>query len=256
MPRYRLTIEYDGGPFVGWQRQDNGPSVQGAIEAAGQALTGAAAPCYGAGRTDAGVHALAMTAHIDLCRAFPAETVRDALNAHLRPAPVSILQAAAAPEGFHARYSCHGRRYLYRVLNRRTPPALARGRVWQVPGPLDCATMATAAQTFIGKHDFTTFRSSYCQADSPIRSMDSFTVAQTGEEIHFSLAAISFLHNQVRSLVGTLVQVGLGRWTISDVEGALAARDRSTCGPVAPAAGLYFAGAIYEDDGLGTDSAA
>ena len=251
MHRYRLTVEYHGGPFVGWQRQDNGDSVQGALEAAGRALTGADAPVAGAGRTDSGVHALAMTAHIDLARPFPAHTVREALNAHLRPAPVSVLAAAAAPEGFHARFSCAGRRYLYRILDRRAPPALKAGRVWHVPrtkgGRLDADAMDAAAQALVGQHDFTTFRSAHCQADSPVRTLDRIMVGRTGDEVVLEVAARSFLHNQVRSIAGTLERVGAGRRDAGFVAEALAARDRSACGPVAPAHGLYFAEAVYPD---------
>ena len=245
MPRYRLTVEYDGAPFVGWQRQDNGPSVQGALEAAGEALSGAPAPVAGAGRTDSGVHALAMTAHIDLARPFPAHTVREALNAHLRPAPVSVLAAAAAPEGFHARFSCAGRRYLYRILDRRAPPALEAGRVWHMPVRLDAAAMGAAAARLLGRHDFTTFRSAHCQADSPIRTLDRLEVERLGDEIRLHVAARSFLHNQVRSFAGTLERVGAGRSRPDDVAAALEARDRAACGPVAPAHGLYFAEAFY-----------
>ena len=245
MPRYRLTVEYDGAPFVGWQRQENGPSVQGALEAAGEALTGAPAPVAGAGRTDSGVHALAMTAHIDLARPFPARTVREALNAHLRPAPVSVLTAEAAPDGFHARFSCEGRRYLYRIMDRRAPPALAAGRVWHVPVRLDEGAMAAAAGALTGRHDFTTFRSAHCQADSPVRTVDAVTVTREGDEVAVRVAARSFLHNQVRSIAGTLERVGAGRWRPDAVAEALAARDRAACGPVAPAHGLYFVSAEY-----------
>ena len=246
MPRYRLTVEYDGAPFVGWQRQDNGPSVQGALEAAGAALTGQAAPVAGAGRTDSGVHALAMTAHIDLARAFPAHTVREALNAHLRGVPVSVLEASAAPGGFHARFSCTGRRYLYRVLDRRAPPALDAGRAWHVPVTLDARAMHEAAQALAGRHDFTTFRSAHCQADGPVRTLDAVTVTREGDEVRIAVAARSFLHNQVRSIAGTLERVGAGRWSVAAVGEALAARDRAACGPVAPAHGLYFVAATYD----------
>ena len=245
MPRYQLMVEYDGAPFVGWQRQDNGLSVQGALEAAGRALTGKDAPVAGAGRTDSGVHALAMTAQVDLARTFPPRTVREALNAHLRPLPVSVLTAEAAPEGWHARFSCTGRRYLYRVSNRRAPPALDAGRAWHVARRLDDGAMAEAAGMLIGRHDFTTFRSAHCQAQSPVRTLDRLDVVRDGDGIRIHAEARSFLHNQVRSLVGTLERVGAGRMTPRDVEAALAARDRSACGPVAPAHGLYFAGASY-----------
>ncbi len=245
MPRYRLTVEYDGTPYVGWQRQINGPSVQEAIETAGEALSGATAPVYGAGRTDAGVHALAMTAHIDLAKNFSPRTVREALNAHLRPHPIAVLDAAAIDDAFHARFSCQKRYYLYRVLNRRSGAGLYQNRVWLVGPHLEVEAMAEAAQSLIGKHDFTTFRSVQCQADSPIKTLSTLSVTREGEEVHFALDAPSFLHNQVRSLVGTLVQVGLGRWSTDDVKTALEAKDRSQCGPVAPASGLYFVKAEY-----------
>ena len=243
--RFRLTVEYDGAPFVGWQRQTNGPSVQGALEAAGRRLTGAEAVAVAAGRTDAGVHALGMGAHIDLATTLDARRVREALNALLRPAPVSVLTAADAPEGFHARFSCTGRAYRYRLLDRRAPPALEAGRVWHVPRRLDEGAMAEAAACLVGRHDFTTFRAAQCQADSPLRTMDAVTVERAGDEVRLSLAARSFLHNQVRSIAGTLERVGAGRWAPGDVAAALAARDRSACGPVAPARGLYFVAATY-----------
>ncbi|MBB4658306.1 tRNA pseudouridine(38-40) synthase TruA [Parvularcula dongshanensis] len=246
MPRYRLTVEFDGTPFVGWQRQDNGPSVQGALEAAGEALTGAPAPVVGAGRTDAGVHALAMTAHIDLRKPFPARTVREALNAHLRPAPIAVLDAEEAEEGFHARFSCTGRSYLYRLLARRAPPALERERVWHVPIPLDEGAMAEGAKALIGRHDFTTFRSVHCQSRSPVKTLDEVRIERAGDEIRLHLAARSFLHNQVRSIAGTLERVGAGAWPPEAVGTALSAKDRAACGPVAPARGLYFAAARYD----------
>ena len=249
MPRFRLTLEYDGGPFVGWQRQENGPSVQAALEAAGERLTGAPAPAVAAGRTDAGVHALGMGAHIDLDTALPARRVREALNALLRPAPVSVLTAEAAPEGFHARFSCTGRSYLFRILDRRARPALDAGRVWHVPVRLDAEAMAAGAAHLVGRHDFTTFRSAHCQADSPVRTMDEVTVERVGEEVHLRLAARSFLHNQVRSITGTLERVGAGRWPEARVAEALAARERKACGPVAPPEGLYFVAALYPDEG-------
>ena len=245
--RFRLTVEYDGSPFVGWQRQDNGPSVQGALEAAGRALTGAEAVAVAAGRTDAGVHALAMGAHIDLRTRLPARRVREALNALLRPNPVSVLTAEIAQDGFHARFSGTGRSYLYRILDRRAPPALEAGRVWHVPRRLDEAAMAEGARHLIGQHDFTTFRAAQCQADSPVRTMDEVAVTRVGDEVRLRLAARSFLHNQVRSIAGTLERVGAGRWAPDDVRDALAARDRSACGPVAPARGLYFVSARYAD---------
>lgn len=247
MPRYRLTVEFDGGPFVGWQRQDNGPSAQGALEEAGQALTGRPAPVVGAGRTDSGVHALAMTAHIDLDRDFPARTVREALNAHLRPAPICVTEAMGVAEDFHARFSCTGRRYLYRILDRRARPALDAGRVWHVPVRLDDAAMRAGATALIGRHDFTTFRSAHCQADSATRTLDDVRIERVGDEVHLRLAARSFLHNQVRSIAGSLERVGAGKWSPADVAAALAAKERSACGPVAPAHGLYFVEAVYPD---------
>lgn len=245
MPRFHLDIEYDGSAFVGWQRQTNGRSVQEALEEAGAALSQDKAPVYGAGRTDAGVHALAMGAHIDLARPFPAHTVRDGLNAYLRNEPVSVLTARAVPSSFHARFSCHTRHYRYRVLVRRSPPALDQQRVWRISGPLAIDQMAEAARFLVGRFDFTTFRSVHCQADDPFRTLPQCDVVSRDQEVHFVLSAPSFLHNQVRSIVGTLVQVGLGRWAPEDVAAALAATDRSRCGPVAPPFGLYFVRADY-----------
>ena len=248
MPRYRLEVEFDGTPFVGWQRQDNGPSVQGALEDAGAALTQSPAIAVGAGRTDSGVHAFAMTAHIDLAKPFDEETVRDGLNAQMRPAPISVISARAVGEDFHARFSCTRRHYLYRILNRRSPAALDKTRIWQVSSPLDETAMAEAAKHLVGKHDFTTFRSVNCQSASPVKTLSHLEIRREGEEITLRLHAPSFLHNQVRSLAGTLVQVGLGRWSPEDVKSALEAADRSRCGPVAPAHGLYFVKADYTDD--------
>ncbi|MGV6819657.1 MAG: tRNA pseudouridine(38-40) synthase TruA [Parvularcula sp.] len=249
MPRYFLTIEFDGAPFVGWQRQENGPSVQAAIEAAGQAFCGVPIPVYGAGRTDAGVHGLAMVAHIDLPRAYNPSTVVSALNAHLRPHPIAILRAQQVNDDLHARFSCHQRSYLYRLLDRRPPAPLRAGKVWQIPQDLDWQAMHTAGQYLIGKHDFTAFRSAQCQADSPHKTLTTLTVSRIEDEVHCNLSAPSFLHNQVRSIVGTLVQVGLGRWSPKAVHDVLEARDRSRCGPVAPAHGLYFLKAEYVDIG-------
>ena len=243
--RFRLIVEYDGTPFVGWQRQTNGPSVQEALEEAGRRLTGQAAVAVAAGRTDAGVHALAMGAHIDLATGMEARRVREALNALLRPAPISVLTVEDAPEGFHARFACVGRAYRYRVLDRRAPPALDRTRVWHVPRRLDADAMDEAAQHLLGRHDFTTFRAAQCQADSPVRTMDAARVTRAGDEVLLDLEARSFLHNQVRSIMGTLERVGAGRWRPEDVRDALAARDRTACGPVAPPRGLYFVRAAY-----------
>ncbi len=238
MPRYRLTLEYDGAPFVGWQRQDNGPSVQQALEEAVARFCGEAVVVHGAGRTDAGVHAAGQVAHLDLQRDWAPTTVRDALNFHLRPAPVAVLSADIAAAGFHARFSARCRRYCYRIMARPAPPALDRGRVWWVPASLDASAMAEAAALLVGHHDFTTFRSTMCQADSPIKTLDVLDVAVEGEEIRIEARARSFLHNQVRILAGTLKRVGEGAWTPADVAAALAARSRARGGPTAPACGL------------------
>jgi tRNA pseudouridine38-40 synthase len=245
MPRFKLTIEYDGGPFVGWQRQANGRSVQQAIEEAVAAFCGETVVVKGAGRTDAGVHAFGQVAHIDLARDWPADTVRDALNAHLRPEPVAILSAAVVAADFDARFSAVSRRYLYRISDRRAPPVLDRGRVWWVAIPLEAEAMHAAAQTLVGNHDFTTFRSSECQSRSPVKTLDRLDVRRAGAEIEVTAIARSFLHNQVRSMVGTLKKVGEGRWSAADVAAALAARDRSRSGPVAPPEGLYLAAVEY-----------
>jgi tRNA pseudouridine38-40 synthase len=238
MPRYRLTLEYDGGPFAGWQRQENGPSVQGALEDAIQKLSGERVTVAGAGRTDAGVHARGQVAHFDLTKEFAAETVRDALNAHLRPQPVAVLDAAIAAPDFHARFSASARHYEYRILCRRAPPALDRGHVWHVARALDVNAMRAGAEALIGQHDFTTFRAAECQAKSPVKTLDRFDVMAQGEEIVVAARARSFLHHQVRSMVGTLRLVGEAKWRPADVARALQARDRAACGPVAPAEGL------------------
>jgi tRNA pseudouridine38-40 synthase len=238
MPRYKLTLEYDGGPFVGWQRQTNGRSVQQAIEEALAKLTGETVTVRGAGRTDAGVHALGQTAHFDLVRDWIADTLRDGLNAHLRPEPVAILAAAAADAAFDARFSAIRRHYRYRIAIRRAPLALERGRAWQIVRDLDAVAMYRGAQRLVGTHDFTTFRSTECQAKSPVRTLERLEVVRAGEEIAITAAARSFLHNQVRSIVGTLKLVGEGKWTPDDVAAALAARDRKAVGPVAPPQGL------------------
>jgi tRNA pseudouridine38-40 synthase len=243
--RYKLLIEYDGGPFVGWQAQANGPSVQAALQAAVQAFAGETVAVQGAGRTDTGVHATGQAAHVELARDWPPDTVRDAVNAHLWPQPVAVLAAERAAPDFHARFSAVGRRYLYRILDRRPPPALLRGRVWHSRKALDVEAMAEAAKALVGRHDFTTFRDAGCQADSPVRTLDVLEVTRAGEEIHLRYAARSFLHRQVRSLTGTLAEVGAGRWTAADVRAALQARDRAACGPVAPPEGLYLTGVEY-----------
>jgi tRNA pseudouridine38-40 synthase len=245
VPRYKLIIEYDGAPFVGWQVQDNGPSVQGAIAAAIEAFSGETAAVQGAGRTDAGVHALGQVAHFDLRSEREPDTVRDALNAHLRPKPVAILAAERVPPDFDARRSAVQRHYLYRIANRRPDLALERGRVWRVPRPLDAAIMQEAAQRLVGLHDFTTFRSTECQAKSPVKTLDRLDVSRAGEEVHLQASARSFLHNQVRSMVGSLVMVAEGKWSPDDLARALAARDRAACGPVAPPEGLYLVRVDY-----------
>ena len=245
MPRYRLTIEYDGTGLVGWQRQANGLSVQEALETAIARFCGESVAVHGAGRTDAGVHALGQCAHLDLSKAVPVEALRSAINYHLRPAAISVLTAEPAPEGFDARLSATGRAYLYRILNRRAPPSLERGRVWHVAPPLDIEAMGEAARHLLGHHDFSTFRDSLCQASSPMRTLDGLELRRAGEEIHIEARARSFLHHQVRNMTGTLKLVGLGRWRPDDVARALAARDRRAGGPTAPAEGLYLVEVRY-----------
>ena len=245
MPRYRLTLEYDGGPFSGWQRQENGPSVQAALEAAIFKLSGETLTVTGAGRTDAGVHALGQVAHFDLGKTFPPEKVRDALNFHLKPDPVAVLDAEEVPQDFHARFSAVARHYLYRIVCRRAPLVMDRGRAWHVMRTLDAEAMHTAAQTLVGHHDFTTFRASECQAKSPVKSLDKLSVRCALDEIVVEASARSFLHHQVRSIVGTLKLVGEGKWSARDVAKALAARDRAACGPVAPPDGLYLVRVDY-----------
>jgi tRNA pseudouridine38-40 synthase len=240
MPRYRLLLEYEGGAFSGWQRQDNGPSVQGALETAIHALCGEHVTVTGAGRTDAGVHARGQVAHFDIGREFPADTIRDALNHYLRPAPAAVLEAALAPDDFHARFSARARHYRYRIICRRAPLVLEKGLAWHVMRALDATAMHEAAQRLVGRHDFTTFRAAECQAASPVKSLDRLSVTETGTEIVVDASARSFLHNQVRSLVGTLKLVGEGRWTAVAVSDALEARNRARCGPVAPPDGLYL----------------
>jgi tRNA pseudouridine38-40 synthase len=246
--RFRLTIEYDGRPFMGWQRQAHGPSVQQAVEEAVTAITGEKAVLHAAGRTDAGVHALAMSAHVDIERPISGFRLADALNAKLRPQPVSILAAEEVAEDWHARFSCTGRRYLYRILNRRAPPALEAGRAWRVPVVLHADVMNKAAQLLVGRHDFTTFRSAHCQAESPVRTLDRLSVRRLGEAIEIEAAARSFLHHQVRSMVGCLQLVGRGKWTSSDLKSALEARDRAALGFNAPPDGLYFVEAVYDGE--------
>jgi tRNA pseudouridine38-40 synthase len=245
MPRYKLTIEYDGTPFCGWQLQDNLPSVQGALEAAVKAMSGEDVRVHGAGRTDAGVHALAQVAHCDIAKPFAPGRLRDGLNAHLRPHPIGVLAAEIVPETFQARFSAVKRHYLYRIANTRANLALDVGRVWRVPRRLDAEAMHQAAQRLIGKHDFTTFRDTECQARSPEKTLDQLDVTRQGDAIRIITSARSFLHSQVRSMVGSLVWVGEGRWSADDLAAALAARDRAACGPVAPPEGLYLARVDY-----------
>ena len=240
MPRYKLIIEYDGAPFVGWQLQALGTSVQGVLETAVARLNGEPAAVHGAGRTDAGVHALGQVAHVDLARNWDTFVLRNALNANARPHPISVLEAIEVPQDFHARFSATRRHYLFRILNRRSPPALDKGKVWWLPMELDADAMHQAAQELIGKHDFTTFRAAQCQAQSPVKTLDRLDVARYGELIEIRTEARSFLHNQVRSMVGSLKLVGEGKWRARDLKSALDARDRSRCGPVSPPGGLYL----------------
>ncbi len=245
MTRFRLDLEYDGTGFVGWQRQANGPSVQQALEEAVRRFCGETVTAVAAGRTDAGVHALGQVAHVDIEKEVDADTVREAVNYHLRPRPVAVLRAAAVAPDFHARFDAVERRYVYRILNRRAPPTLDRHRVWFVPRPLDAAAMDAAAQCLVGHHDFTTFRSAECQARSPEKTLDRLTVRREGDEIVVDARARSFLHNQVRRMVGTLKLVGEGKWSAEDVAAALAARDGTRAGPTAPAEGLYLVSVGY-----------
>ena len=245
MPRYKLVIEYDGGSFAGWQRQRNAPSVQQAIEEAFQRFTGEDLRIQCAGRTDAGVHATGQAAHVDLTKAWRADVVRDALNAHLKLLPIVILSAAEVPAGFNARMSAVKRHYRYRILNRRSPAAIESNALWHVPWPLDAARMHEAAQVLVGRHDFTTFRASECQAESPVRTLDRLDVRRDADIITIEASARSFLHSQVRSLVGALVQAGNGRWSVADVRHALEARQRSACAPLAPPHGLALVRVDY-----------
>lgn len=240
MPRYKLTIEYDGAPFAGWQIQADRPTVQGVLTAAVEALSGEKANVQGAGRTDAGVHARGQVAHVDLAKDWDVDTIRDALNAHLRPHPVAVLAAERAADDFNARTSAIKRHYLYRIVNRRADLTLDAGNAWRVPRPLDAAAMHAAAQRLVGKHDFTTFRSTECQAKSPLKTLDVLSVERNGDAIDVRASARSFLHSQVRSIVGSLVAVGDGKWSADDLTRALAARDRTACGQVAPPDGLYL----------------
>lgn len=251
--RFRLTVEYDGSPYAGWQRQADQPSVQGGLEAAIKSFSGETVTVQGAGRTDAGVHALGQVAHVDLARDWPADTVRDALNAHLRVAGerIAVVAASAVDDAFDARFSAIRRHYVYRILNRRAPPTIDIDRVWWVPRPLDMDAMALAAERLHGRHDFTTFRSVQCQAKSPVRTLERLDVRRglNPDEIEIHASARSFLHNQIRSFAGSLRWAGEGRWSADDVSAALEARDRKACGPVAPPGGLYFRAVDYPDQG-------
>jgi len=245
MPRYKLVIEYDGAPFVGWQVQDNGVSVQAAFEAAVAAFCGESVSVRGAGRTDAGVHALGQVAHLDLTREWDADTVRDAINAHLKPHPIAVLSAEIVAATFDARFSALKRHYLYRIVNRRAPLALEAARAWRVARPLDAEAMHTAAQNLVGRHDFTTFRAAECQAKSPVKTLDRLDVERSGGHVRIQASARSFLHHQVRSMVGSLALVGEGKWSPDDLARALESRNRKACGPVAPPDGLYLVGVDY-----------
>ncbi len=245
MRRFKLTIEYDGRPFVGWQRQDNGPSVQQTLEAAVFAVTQAETVVYGCGRTDAGVHAEGQVAHVDIAKPLPAFRLQEALNAHLRPAPVAVVDCVEVAADFHARFDCTGRRYRYDIINRRAPLTWQSGLAWHVARELDADAMQAAARLLVGRHDFTTFRSVHCQSASPVKTLDQLDVERTGDRIAIHAAARSFLHHQVRSMVGCLKLVGDGSWKAEDLERALRAMDRSTLGLNAPPDGLYFVSATY-----------
>ncbi|MCP5388891.1 MAG: tRNA pseudouridine(38-40) synthase TruA [Novosphingobium sp.] len=249
MTRFALTLEFDGTPFMGLQRQAHGPSVQQAVEEAVRAITGETVTMHAAGRTDAGVHALAMRAHIDVAKDIAPFRLMEALNHHLRPAPVAVLACEAVAEGWHARFSCIGRSYRYRIVNRRAPLTLEANRAWHVTRPLDAEAMQRAAQALVGRHDFTTFRSAHCQAADPVKTLDRLEVRREGETVLIEAAARSFLHHQVRSMVGTLALVGLGQWHEEQVAEALAARDRQALGLNAPPEGLYFVEAKYPAEG-------
>ncbi|WP_309604848.1 tRNA pseudouridine(38-40) synthase TruA [Phenylobacterium sp.] len=245
MPRYRLTLEYDGGPYRGFQAQAGLPTIQGSLERAVTGFCGETVRVHAAGRTDTGVHATGQAAHVDLQQDWPAETVRNALNAHLRPEPIVVLAAEVAAPDWHARFSATGRRYRYRILNRVSPPGLDQGRVWHVKKPLNAEAMHAAAQVLVGHHDFTTFRDLACQANSPMKTLDVAAVRRESCEVVLEFASRSFLHRQVRSMTGSIAEVGVGRWTADDLKAALDARDRKACGQVAPADGLYLTGVDY-----------
>jgi tRNA pseudouridine38-40 synthase len=240
MPRYKLIVEYDGRPFVGWQIQDNGPSVQGLLTAAAGRFCGERVSMHGAGRTDAGVHALGQVCHLDLTKDWDVDTVRDAFNAHLRPHPIAVIAAEKVDASFDARFSASKRHYLYRIINRRADLTFERGRAWRIAKPLNSAAMHLAAQRLVGRNDFTTFRHAECQARSPVKTLDQLDVARSKDDIHVTVSARSFLHTQVRSMVGALALVGEGKWTADDISLALYRRDRAACAPVAPPDGLYL----------------
>jgi tRNA pseudouridine38-40 synthase len=248
MARYKLTIEYDGTRFVGWQRQAQGLSIQGLLEDAIAKFTHQTVSVRGAGRTDAGVHALGQVAHVDLAKDWAPGRVRDAMNYHLRPHAIGIVGSDIVGDAFDARFSAIKRHYRFRLLTRRAPPIIERNRVWWTMQDLDAAAMHDAAQAFIGKHDFTTFRAAQCQAASPVKTLDRFDVRRAGEEIVCEVSARSFLHHQVRSMVGSLKLVGEGKWPVAEIASALAARNRERCGPVSPASGLYLVAVDYADD--------
>ncbi|MFC3100843.1 tRNA pseudouridine(38-40) synthase TruA [Altererythrobacter lauratis] len=247
MTRFALTLEFDGGPFMGLQRQDHGPSVQQAVEEAAFRVTGEDVRMHAAGRTDSGVHALGMVAHIDVEKPFDPFRLMEALNYHLKPDPVAVLACEVKPDDWHARFSCIGRAYEYRIVNRRAPLTLEKGKAWAVTRPLDAKAMHQAAQSLVGRHDFTTFRSVHCQSQSPVKTLDRLDVSREGEQVIVRAEARSFLHHQVRSMVGTLVLVGLGQWRVEQVAEALHARDRTALGLNAPPDGLYFVRAVYPD---------
>jgi tRNA pseudouridine38-40 synthase len=247
MPRYRLTLEYDGTPFLGWQVQPDGPSVQGRLVEAFRMLTRTTVDVRGAGRTDSGVHALGQVAHVDLEREYPLHVIREAVNYHVRPDPVAILDVQQVPDTFDARFSAVARHYLFRILARRAPPAIDKYRVWWVPQTLDADAMIAAAPRLEGRHDFTTFRAASCQAKSPVKTLDRFRVSVHGDEIRIEASARSFMHNQVRSMVGSLKMVGEGKWSADDLSAALEARNRARCGPVTPPSGLYLVRVDYPE---------
>ena len=248
MTRFALTLEYDGGPFMGLQRQDHGPTVQQAVEEAVQAVTGETATMHSAGRTDSGVHALAMRSHVDIAKAIEPFRLMEALNALLRPAPVAVLACETVPDDWHARFSCVGRAYEYRIANRRAPLTLEKGKAWHLARELDAEAMHRAGQALVGRHDFTTFRSAHCQAKDPVKTLDRLDVRREGDRVIIEAAARSFLHHQVRSMVGTLALVGQGQWREQQVAEALAAKDRAALGLNAPSEGLYFVRAVYPED--------